>query len=276
MAESIPGVKHIIAVSSGKGGVGKSTVSANLAVALAKEGKRVGLLDADIHGPNMPTMMGVTDNPVIEKDEQGNERFVPPQAHGVKVMSMGFLLEGDQPVIWRGPMLHNVLQQFARQVRWGDLDYLVMDMPPGTGDVQLSVAQLMPITAAILVTTPQEVAMQDVRKAINMWEKVKVPMLGVVENMSYFEAGGEKHFIFGEGGGQRLAEKFNTKLLGQFPVVQAVREAGDEGAPITVRDEASDVANRFRELARTTVSRVARLESEGVDPSQIMQIGRFD
>jgi len=276
MAESIPGVKHIVAVSSGKGGVGKSTVAANLAVALAQDGKRVGLLDADIHGPNMPTMMGVTNNPVIEKDEQGNERFIPPVSHGVKVMSMGFLLEGDQPVIWRGPMVHNVLQQFFCQVRWGDLDYLVLDMPPGTGDVQLSVAQLVPITGTVLVTTPQEVAMQDVRKAVVMWQKVRVPVIGVVENMSYFEVAGTKHFIFGEGGGKRLSEKFGTELLGQVPVQQVIREGGDEGRPVTVGDEKSLAAETFRSVAKTVMERVARMEAEGVDPSQIMQIGRFD
>ena len=185
---AIPGVGHIIAVSSGKGGVGKSTVSTNLACALALGGARVGLMDADITGPNIPTMMGVTELPKITEIPGKGEFFIPPTSHGVKVMSMGFLVQGDQPLIWRGPMLHQAVTQFCRQVEWGELDFLIIDMPPGTGDVQLSLGQLVAISGAVLVTTPQEVAMQDVRRSHVMWEKVRVPILGIVENMSYFRA----------------------------------------------------------------------------------------
>ena len=178
IARGIPGVTHIIAVSSGKGGVGKSTISVNLATSLALEGASVGLLDADIYGPNIPTMMGVTENPKLYHDPVKGEMFIPPVSHGVKVMSMGFLIQGDQPVIWRGPMLHNILNQFCTRVDWGKLDYLILDLPPGTGDVQLSLAQMIPLTGTVLVTTPQEIALQDVRKALNMWEKSKSASAG--------------------------------------------------------------------------------------------------
>ena len=237
-ANGIPGVTHIIAVSSGKGGVGKSTVSVNLATSLALEGAKVGLLDADIYGPNIPTMMGVTENPKLVQDPVKGEMFIPPESHGVKVMSMGFLLQGDQPVIWRGPMLHNILSQFCNRVEWGQLDYLILDLPPGTGDVQLSLAQMLPMSGAVIVTTPQEIALQDVRKALNMWEKVKVPCLGVVENMSHFTGDdGKKYYIFGQGGGEMLAKKFNTQVLAQMPLVPQVREGGGYWAPH--RDERS-------------------------------------
>jgi ATP-binding protein involved in chromosome partitioning len=273
----IPGVAHIIAVSSGKGGVGKSTVAVNLATALAMEGARVGLLDADVYGPNVPTMMGVTDQPRMLKEERG-EFLVPPSAHGVKVMSMGFLVQGDQPLVWRGPMLHSVVHQFCNQVVWGDLDYLVVDMPPGTGDVQLSLAQLVPVTGAVLVTTPQEVSMQDVRKAFHMFEKVRVPVMGFVENMSYFECDSctKRHHPFGSEGGKLLSRKFNTELLAQLPMVPTVREGGDEGRPIVVREPQSAVALAFRELARTVAQKVSLLDAAQVDPSQLVQIGRFN
>lgn len=274
---SIPGVTHIIAVSSGKGGVGKSTVSVNLAVSLALEGARVGLMDGDIHGPNIPTMMGVTEMPTIEKDAQGVEKFIPPSAHGVKVMSMGFLVPTDQPMIWRGPMLHSAVQQFTHQVNWGELDYLVVDMPPGTGDVQLSLAQLVPVTGAVLVTTPQEVSMQDVRRAFTMWEKVRIPILGVVENMSFFRAPdtGKEYSIFGSGGGQLLAKKFKTDLLAQLPIVPEIREGGDIGRPLTLSQPEAEPSKLFRALARTVAQRVSILVNETVDPSQIVQIGKF-
>lgn len=273
--KGIPGVTHIIAVSSGKGGVGKSTVSVNLATSLALEGAKVGLLDADIYGPNIPTMMGVTENPKLFVDPERGEMFVPPMSHGVKVMSMGFLIQGDQPVIWRGPMLHNILNQFCTKVEWGELDYLVLDLPPGTGDVQLSLAQMLPMTGAVIVTTPQEISLQDVRKALNMWEKVKVPALGVVENMSWFTADdGKQYRIFGEGGGELLAKKFNTKVLEKMPLVPAVREGGDEGKPIVVRQPASESAVIFRSLARKVAQEVAiRAASDASAPS--LQIGDF-
>ncbi|HTL11197.1 MAG TPA: Mrp/NBP35 family ATP-binding protein, partial [Bdellovibrionota bacterium] len=244
------GTYKVIAVSSGKGGVGKSTVSANLACALALQGKKVGLMDADVMGPNMPIMMGVTEEPKIEKNASGAEVFIPPSSHGVKVMSMGFLIEPDQPVIWRGPMLHNLLTQFSRNVNWGDIEYLVIDFPPGTGDVQISLSQLLPITGAVMVSTPQEVAMQDVRKAWKMWNQVKVPILGVVENMSYFICKhGEKYAIFGEGGGEILKTKFNSELLAQVPIEVAVREGGDLGRPVVVKHPDSASAKAFMALA---------------------------
>jgi len=271
----IPGVTHIIAVSSGKGGVGKSTVSVNFATALALEGATVGLLDADIYGPNVPTMMGVTENPKLVQDPVKGEMFIPPMSHGVKVMSMGFLLQGDQPVIWRGPMLHNILNQFCNRVEWGKLDYLVLDLPPGTGDVQLSLAQMLPLSGAVIVTTPQEIALQDVRKALNMWEKVKVPALGVVENMSHFTGDdGKKYYIFGQGGGEMLAKKFHTQVLAQMPLVPQVREGGDTGRPIVVKDPQSESAKLFRELAQKVAREVVLLDAKA--PAQGgLEIGKF-
>ncbi len=273
----IRGVSHVIAVSSGKGGVGKSTVAVNLATSLALDGARVGLMDADVYGPNVPTMMGVTDSVKIEKDDQEREMFVPPLAHGVKVMSMGFLIQGDQPVIWRGPMLHSLVTQFCHQVNWGELDYLVVDMPPGTGDVQLSLAQLVPVTGAVLVSTPQEVSMQDVRKAFFMFEKVRVPVLGIVENMSYFQCPGceEKHFLFGQGGGQVLARKFRTPLLAALPLYQGVAEGGEVGQPIVVREPQSLLAQSFRALAGRVAQEISILvNQEGKGLPQI-EIGAF-
>jgi len=272
-SQKIPGVSHIIAVSSGKGGVGKSTVSTNLACALALTGVRVGLMDGDITGPNIPTMMGVTELPKVTNVEGRGEIFIPPSSHGVKVMSMGFLVQGDQPLIWRGPMLHQAVTQFCRQVDWGTLDFLVIDMPPGTGDVQLSLAQTVPVTGAVLVTTPQEVAMQDVRRSYFMWDKVRVPILGVVENMSYFKAPdtGHTYNIFGEGGGELLAKKFNTKVLAKLPLMPEVRQGGDEGRPVVLRAPESEPALQFKKLA----TQVAELVHQVVDASQLIQIGKF-
>ncbi len=277
-AGAIPGVTHIIAVSSGKGGVGKSTVAVNLATSLALEGAKVGLMDADVYGPNIPTMMGLTEGPEIRKDPERGEVFLPPTAHGVKVMSMGFLVPGDQPAIWRGPMLHSVVSQFCHKVDWGTLDYLVVDMPPGTGDVQLSLAQLVPVTGAVLVSTPQEVSMQDVRKAFHMFEKVRVPLIGFVENMSFFRCDGceKKHFPFGQDGGKLLARRFNGELLAQLPMNPAVREAGDEGRPAVISAPESETAIGMRDLARKVAQRVSILaENLSIDPSQIVQIGKF-
>ena len=270
----IPHVKHIIAVSSGKGGVGKSTVSVNLATSLALDGARVGLLDADIYGPNIPTMMGVTENPKLVNDPEKGEMFIPPVSHNVKVMSMGFLVQGDQPVIWRGPMLHNILNQFCTKVVWGELDYLVLDLPPGTGDVQLSLAQMIPLSGTVLVTTPQEISLQDVRKAMNMWEKVKVPIIGVVENMSFFVGDdGKKYHIFGQGGGELLAKKFNTELLAQMPLLSQVREGGDEGKPIVLKNNESDSAKIFRDLAKKVAKATVALDARGASGS--LEIGNF-
>lgn len=276
---AIEGVAHIIAVSSGKGGVGKSTTAVGLATALALEGARVGLMDADVYGPNIPTMMGVTEQPKIIQHPTRGEVFVPPVAHGIKVMSMGFLVDPDQPLVWRGPMLHSVISQFCHQVDWGTLDYLVVDMPPGTGDVQLSLAQMVPVTGAVLVTTPQEVSAQDVRKAYVMFEKVRIPIIGIVENMSWFqpdEPGTKKYFLFGEGGGKKLADKFKSELLAQFPIVPMIRQSGDEGLPMTVREPNSETSLRYRELAKRVARKVSLMAAEGVDPNQLIQIGKFN
>ena len=274
-ATGIPGVNYIIAVSSGKGGVGKSTVSVNLAVSLALEGFKVGILDADIYGPNLPTMMGVTENPKLVNDPVKGETFIPPLSHGVKVMSMGFLLQGDQPVIWRGPMLHNILSQFCTRVDWGTLDYLVIDLPPGTGDVQLSLAQMLPMTGAVIVTTPQEIALQDVRKALNMWEKVRVPAIGIVENMSFFRGDdGKEYKIFGEGGGELLARKFNSKVLAQMPLITDIRKGGDEGKPIVMRDPGSEAAENFRQFARKVIAEVDQMASK-TKSTPSLEIGTF-
>ena len=252
--QSVPGIANIVAVSSGKGGVGKSTVAVNLAIALAKFGARVGLLDTDMYGPNVPIMVGVNEEPLVR-----GQKLLPHQAHGVKVMSLGFLNRGDKPVVWRGPMLHTAVRQFLYDVEWGELDYLIVDMPPGTGDAQLSLAQLVPVQGAVLVTTPQEVAMADVRKAINMFEQVHIPVLGIVENMSYFICSNcsERHAIFGSGGGEELAKQFNTILLGQVPLSMSVREGGDLGVPIVVGAPESVQALAFTHIAETVANQIS-------------------
>lgn len=252
--QSVPGVRNIIAVSSGKGGVGKSTVAVNLAVALAKRGANVGLLDTDVYGPNVPIMMGLNKEPAYR-----GQKIVPLEAFSVKVMSLGLINPGDKPVIWRGPMLHSAVRQFLYDVEWGELDYLVIDMPPGTGDAQLSLAQLAPVQGAVLVTTPQEVAMADVRKAFNMFEQVHIPVLGIVENMSYFLCDGcsKRHNIFGSGGGEELANKFRTNLLGQIPLSSGVREAGDSGRPIVIGEPDSPQAAAFIEIADNVAAQVS-------------------
>ena len=261
--QSVPGVSNIIAVSSGKGGVGKSTVAVNLAIALAQYGAKVGILDTDVYGPNVPIMVGVNEEPAVR-----GQKLLPHNAHGVRVMSLGFLNRGDKPVVWRGPMLHTAVKQFLYDVEWGDLDYLIVDMPPGTGDAQLSLAQLVPVQGAVLVTTPQEVAMGDVRKAYNMFDQVHIPVLGIVENMSYFVCSNcsERHAIFGEGGGKELARRFNTPLLGQIPIAISIREGGDNGVPIVVGAPDSPQAFAFKEIAEnvTTQLSIAALKGGGL------------
>jgi ATP-binding protein involved in chromosome partitioning len=252
---TVPGVRNIVAVSSGKGGVGKSTVAVNLAVSLARDGARVGLLDADVYGPNVPLMLGVShERPLVNVN-----KLVPIEAHGVRLMSMAVLKPGDEPMIVRGPILHGLVRQFLQDVEWGELDYLIVDMPPGTGDVQLSLAQLVPVQGAVLVTTPQEVALADVRRALRMFETVNVPVLGVVENMSYFVAPdtGIRYNIFGEGGGRRLSEEYGVPYLGEVPLGQQVREGGDRGLPVVVGDPESPQAEAFRRVAEEVARQVS-------------------
>lgn len=251
---AIEGICHIVAVSSGKGGVGKSTVAVNLAVALSQMGARVGILDTDVYGPNVPIMLGGNDMPAAHGD-----KIVPPVYHGVKTMSIGLLNPGDKAVVWRGPMLHSAVSQFLRQVEWGDLDYLVVDMPPGTGDVQLSLAQMVSLAGAVLVTTPQEVSLTDVRKAYNMFDQLHVPCLGIVENMSYFVCSNcsERHEIFGHGGGEALAERYGVPFLGAIPLSISVREGGDLGIPIVVGAPESPQARGFREVAQNVAAQVS-------------------
>jgi ATP-binding protein involved in chromosome partitioning len=259
-ANLIPGVKHVIAVSSGKGGVGKSTVASNLACAMALAGAKVGLLDADLYGPNIPMMMGSTKGP-----EQKDGKIVPVEGYGVKLISMAFLVPEDAPLVWRGPMVHQYLQAFFRDVLWGDLDYLLIDLPPGTGDVQLSLSQMVPLAGAITVTTPQEVALYDVRKGMAMFQKVNVPLLGIVENMSHFICGhcGERTEIFSYGGGERAAEKLGIPFLGRIPIDPAIRDGGDSGHPIVMADPASPQAAAFREIARKIMTEVGGTEKSG-------------
>jgi ATP-binding protein involved in chromosome partitioning len=250
----IPGVKYVIAVSSGKGGVGKSTVSVNLAVAMAQTGAKVGLLDADIYGPNIPMMMGVSKPP-----DQIDGKIAPAESHGVKLISMGFFVPEDTAVVWRGPMVHTAIQQLFRDVLWGELDYLLIDLPPGTGDAQLTLTQLVPLTGAITVTTPQEVALHDVRKGMMMFQKVNVPLLGIIENMSYFLCGhcGERTEIFSHGGGERAAAKLGVPFLGRVPIDPAIRDGGDSGHPIVMADPASPQSAAFREIAQKIIAGVS-------------------
>jgi ATP-binding protein involved in chromosome partitioning len=249
-ANLVPGVKHVIAISSGKGGVGKSTVAANLACALAQTGAKVGLLDADLYGPNIPMMMGSTKGP-----EQQDGKILPVENHGVKVISMAFLVPEETPLVWRGPMVHQYLQAFFRDVLWGELDYLLIDLPPGTGDVQLSLSQMVSLAGAITVTTPQEIALYDVRKGMVMFQKVNVPLLGIVENMSFFVCGhcGERTEIFSHGGGERAAKKLGVPFLGRIPIDPAIRDGGDSGNPIVVADPASPQAGAFRDIAQKLI-----------------------
>jgi ATP-binding protein involved in chromosome partitioning len=244
----IPGVKNLIAVGSGKGGVGKTTVSVNLAISLARMGHTVGLLDADVYGPNVPLMMGVRATP-----NAIGERIQPIEKYGVRTMSMGFLNPGDKPLVWRGPMLHSVIQQFLRGVDWGELDYLIIDLPPGTGDVQLTLIQTAPLTGAVVVTTPSDVSLEDARKAVHMFQQVRVPILGLVENMSYLLCPhcSERIDVFSTGGGKRTAETMNIAFLGELALDPAVRIGGDTGKPITI---ASDSAP-FHTLAQAVAAR---------------------
>jgi ATP-binding protein involved in chromosome partitioning len=252
--QTIPGIRRIIAVASGKGGVGKSTLSVNLACGLAHLGHDVGLLDCDIYGPSIPLMMGIHQRPFISPEE----KLVPPMNHGVKLMSMGFLVEGDQPVIWRGPMIQRTIQQFLLQVDWGALDYLLVDLPPGTGDAQLSLCQSAPLDGGVIVTTPQEASLGVVRKGIAMFQKVNVPILGLVENMSYFTApDGQRVDIFGHGGGRAEAQRQNIPFLGEVPIFTEIREGGDRGVPVVVSSPDSPAGAAFLNVAKALATQTA-------------------
>ncbi|HVQ76078.1 MAG TPA: Mrp/NBP35 family ATP-binding protein [Candidatus Binatia bacterium] len=257
-ADLIPEVKYTVAVSSGKGGVGKSTVAVNLAVALRQRGAQVGLVDVDVYGPDVPLMMGTRGKPAMF-----DNKILPVEAHGVRVMSIGLLVAEREALVWRGPMIHSAVQQFLRDVAWGPLDYLVFDMPPGTGDAQLSLSQVIPLSGVIMVTTPQDVALLDVRKALGMFRKLNVPVLGVVENMSYFVAPdtGVRYHVFGEGGGARVADEFGVPLLGEIPLEMETRKGGDAGVPITVGRPDSAQAAAFRAVAAGVVARIEAVSS---------------
>jgi len=256
--EFIPEVKHTLAVSSGKGGVGKSTVAVNLALALKQRGHQVGLVDVDIYGPDVPLMMGAKGRPGMF-----DNKIIPVEAHGIKIMSIGLLVAEREALVWRGPMIHSAVQQFLRDVLWGPLDYLVFDMPPGTGDAQLSLSQVIPLGGVVMVTTPQEVALLDVRKALAMFRKLNVPILGIVENMSYFVAPdtGTKYAIFGEGGGEKVAGEFDVPLLARIPLEMDTRKGGDEGVPIAIGQPNSAQTKAFRDLAEGVVERLDSLSA---------------
>jgi len=250
----LPGVKNTIAVASGKGGVGKSTVSVNLAVALAREGASVGLVDADIYGPSIPLMMGINGRPGVR-----NQRLQPMENWGVKVMSIGFLVDPMQAVIWRGPMASGAIKQFMTDVDWGELDYLVFDLPPGTGDIQLTLVQTIPLTGAVIVTTPQDISLADARKGYVMFEKVNVPILGLIENMSYYVCThcGHREEIFGNGGGRRAAEELGVPFLGEIPIFTSIRVSGDEGKPVVLDGQPGGPGDSIRRIARNMAAQVS-------------------
>jgi ATP-binding protein involved in chromosome partitioning len=252
--QSLPGVKNIIAVGAGKGGVGKTTLAVNLAIALAKCGGKVGMIDGDIYGPNVPIMLGMK-GPLVTD----GQKIVPAEKYGLQVISMAFLTGDDAPIIWRGPMLHGALQQFFREVRWNDLDYLIIDMPPGTGDVALSLSQTVPVAGAIVVTTPQQVSLADSRRAVAMYKKLNIPTLGIIENMSYFACPSCRHEsdIFGHGGGERMAAELKVPFLGRVPIYQPIREGGDSGVPLMVSEPDSPAARAFMAAAEQTAAQVS-------------------
>ncbi|MBS1779258.1 MAG: Mrp/NBP35 family ATP-binding protein [Bacteroidetes bacterium] len=271
----LPGVKNIIMVASGKGGVGKSTVSVNLALGLAQEGASVGLLDADIYGPSVPIMLGIRDERPKMMDVNGKGMIVPIERYGIKAMSIGLLVDEKQAVIWRGPMASSALKQFISDVYWGELDYLVIDLPPGTGDVHLTLVQAVPVTGAVIVSTPQAVAAADAKKAIMMFKQpqINVPILGIVENMAYFtpaELPENKYYIFGKGGAAQMADQFDLPFLGEIPLVQSIREGGDKGIPAVLDDE-SITQNIFEQLAQN-VARNVSLRNANLQPTKVVEI----
>jgi ATP-binding protein involved in chromosome partitioning len=266
--QPLPGVDAILAVGSGKGGVGKTTLSVNLAVALAKMGYKVGLLDADVYGPNVPLMLGVSGQPKMV----GENRIEPMQAYGLKVISVGFLNPGDKPIIWRGPMLHQIVKQFLGMVEWGHLDYMIVDLPPGTGDIALSLVQNVPLTGAVVVSTPSDVSLQDARKAIEMFRQMKVDLVGVVENMSFFTCPHCNHEIdiFSRGGAEKMAQQYGVSFLGNIELDPEVRKSGDGGKPVVLEGENSPHAKSIFEFARRVVARVSEIKAS--EPTSVIQI----
>lgn len=267
-SDVLPGVKNIIAVSSGKGGVGKSTVSVNLALALKRSGAKVGLIDADIHGPSIPTMLGLKGLRPGLKTIDGKPKIIPLEYQGMKVMSIGFLVDPKQAVAWRGPMVTSALRQFITDVVWGELDYIVLDMPPGTGDVQLTIAQIAPVTGSVIVTTPQEVALADARKAVSFYQldTINIPILGIVENMAYFtpeELPDNKYYIFGKEGGRRLAEEYDVPFLGEVPLVQAIREGADIGIPAILED--NSLSSKAFENIASNIARYITIKNAQIE-----------
>jgi ATP-binding protein involved in chromosome partitioning len=256
----IPGIKNIIAVASGKGGVGKSTTAVNLALALAAEGAAVGILDADIYGPSQPTMLGISGRP----ESKDGKSLEPMQGHGLQAISIGFLIDVDTPMVWRGPMVTQALEQLLKETRWRELDYLVVDLPPGTGDIQLTLAQKVPVTGAVIVTTPQDIALIDARKGLKMFEKVGIPILGVVENMSFHvcpKCGHESH-IFGSGGAEKMARDSSTELLGQLPLAESIRSQADSGKPTVVSEPDGPLAEIYRRIARRCAVKIAESQRD--------------
>ena len=257
----VPGVAHVLAVASGKGGVGKSTVAVNLALALSQLGHRVGLLDADVYGPSVPLMLGLTDRPQSTEDK----RIIPLERFGLKVISLGLFIAEGTPVIWRGPMINKLLTQFLREVAWGELDYLVLDLPPGTGDAQLTITQQVPLDGGVIVTTPQDVALEDVKRGVKMFQQVHAPVLGVVENMSYYLCScGDRAELFGHGGGAAVAKQFGIPFLGEIPLVREVREAGDTGKPLVAANPEHPQSVAFRAIAQQVVDAVAAQPAEAL------------
>jgi ATP-binding protein involved in chromosome partitioning len=256
----VPGIKNIIAVASGKGGVGKSTTAVNLALALSAEGASVGVLDADIYGPSQPTMLGIAGRP----ESKDGKRIEPMEGHGLQASSIGFLIDVDTPMVWRGPMVTQALEQLLKDTNWRELDYLVVDLPPGTGDIQLTLAQKVPVTGAIIVTTPQDIALIDARKGLKMFEKVGIPILGIVENMSFHicpKCGHESH-IFGSGGAERMAKDYGTELLGQLPLDEAIRSQADSGKPTVVSEPDGPIAAIYKKIARRAAVKVAESQRD--------------
>ncbi len=272
---TLPNVKNIIAVGSGKGGVGKSTVSVNLALALAKDGAKVGLMDADIYGPSIPIMLGIKGERPLMKEVDGKGMIVPIDVMGIKAMSIGLLIDDRQAVVWRGPMASSALKQFVTDVLWGELDYLIIDLPPGTGDIHLTMVQTIPVTGAVIVTTPQEVALADAKKAIMMFDgpQIKVPILGVVENMAYFtpaELPNNKYYIFGQDGGKRLAEMFEVPFLGQLPITMSIREGGDMGSPALLNGD--EISKAAIDKVAQQVARQISIRNANLDPTKIVEV----